>query len=154
MRDRANLDTNFPFHSTDCTSHFRNVPATILRCTMISPVNKYLINVFSATMMFPPLRASLWSSPRSCYLALLSPNLCRSQTRWSRTIQRLNTHNNGGYSGWSKTGPWIFYPTCAVIFGAACFVTYQTSQPFRHSILALVRCTRVAGICLILSYGH
>ncbi len=43
-------------------------------------------------------------------------------------------------------GPWIFYPTCAVILGTACFVAYETSQPFRHTVLAVVRCSRVAGI--------
>ena len=95
--------------------------------------------------MFSLRRAPLLSRPR-CRPTFPSPNLCQRQTRWLRTIEFLNTHNNG-YSGWNKTSPssWIFYPTCVVIFGAACFVTYQTSQPFRHSVLALVRCSRVAG---------
>ena len=73
----------------------------------------------------------------------LCPNLCWRQTRWLRTIKHPDTHSTD--SSWSKTGPWIIYPTCAVIFGAACFVTYQTSQPFRHSLLAFLRCSRVAG---------
>ena len=93
-----------------------------------------------------PLRAPLWSRSRLCRPTFLIPNLCRRQTRWLRT-KRPNTDNNKD-SDWSKTSPWIFYPTCAVIFGAACFVTYQTSQPFRHSVLALVRCSRAAGRCV------
>jgi aarF domain-containing kinase len=95
-----------------------------------------------------PLRAPLWSRSRPCRLAFPSSNLCRRQTRWLRTVVPSNTYHNGGYSGWSKTSPWIFYPTCAVIFGAACLVAYQTSQPFRHSVLAVVRCSRVASKCV------
>ncbi|KAF8798703.1 ABC1-domain-containing protein [Phlegmacium glaucopus] len=92
--------------------------------------------------MFSPLRGPLWSRSRT----ILNPSLYRRQTRWLRTI---GSPNNGGYSGWSKTSPCVFYTTCAVILGASCFVTYQTSQPFRHSVLAVVRCSRVAGAAIL-----
>ena len=46
-----------------------------------------------------------------------------------------------------RTSPWVFYPTCAIILGTACFATYQTSQSFRHIVFAVVRCSRVAGQC-------
>jgi len=41
--------------------------------------------------------------------------------------------------------PWIFYPTCVVLLGTAGFIGYNISQPFRHTVLAVVRCSRVAG---------
>jgi hypothetical protein len=70
----------------------------------------------------------------------------------SRLIQRRLLHatqsrysHSGHNHHRTPTSPWIFYPTCAVILGAACFITYQTSQPFRHSVLAALRCSRVAG---------
>ncbi|KAF8906520.1 ABC1 family-domain-containing protein [Gymnopilus junonius] len=44
--------------------------------------------------------------------------------------------------------PWKFYATCAVILGAVCSVTYETSRPFRHVVLAVVRCSRVAGAAI------
>jgi aarF domain-containing kinase len=97
-------------------------------------------------------RVPLLSRSRPCCPTLLSPYLYRRQTRWLQTIEPPNTHKSSGYSGWSKTSPWIFHPSCAVIFGAACFVTYQTSQPFRHSVLAVVRCSRVAGKCSFLCH--
>ena len=107
-----------------------------------------VINVFrNLTIMFSPL--PLWSRSRSCRSTSLSSILCRRQTRQLRTIRPSNTPNNSGYSRWSKTSSWIFYPTCVAILGAACFVTYQTSQPFRHGVLALVRCSRVAGELLL-----
>lgn len=91
------------------------------------------------TIMFSPFRVPLWSRSRSCRPPFLSPNLYRRQIRWLRRVEPHNT------ASWSKTSLWIFYPTCAVVFGATCFVAYQTSQPFRHSVLAIVRCSRVAG---------
>jgi hypothetical protein len=45
----------------------------------------------------------------------------------------------------ATNSPWIFYPTCVVLLGAAGFIAYNTSQPFRHTIFAVVRCSRVAG---------
>lgn len=44
-----------------------------------------------------------------------------------------------------RANPWVFYPTYALILGTACFATYQTSQSFRHIVLAVLRCSRVAG---------
>lgn len=109
----------------------------------ISALLDNVINVFRITIMFSPL--PLWSRSRSCRSTSLSSILYRRQTQQLWTIRPSNTHNNSGYSRWSKTRSWIFYPTCVAILGAACFVTYQTSQPFRHGVLALVRCSRVAG---------
>lgn len=82
------------------------------------------------------------------------------QTPSSRLTQRRSL--NATQSQYSRSGhnhhrtptsPWLFYPTCAVILGAACLVTYQTSQPFRHSALATLRCSRVAGEHILVG-GH
>ncbi|KDR75880.1 hypothetical protein GALMADRAFT_248622 [Galerina marginata CBS 339.88] len=83
-------------------------------------------------------------------------NACQSlrlnQNSWvaQRRCLRIPSAPKPGQSSWQNLGrpatsPWIFYPTCLVILGAACFVTYQTSRPFRHTALAVVRCSRVAG---------
>jgi aarF domain-containing kinase len=39
----------------------------------------------------------------------------------------------------------VFYPSCVVALGAAAVVGYETNQPFRHTVLAVVRCSRVGG---------
>lgn len=53
------------------------------------------------------------------------------------------------HSRYRRANPWVFYPTCALILGTACFATYQTSQSFRHTVLAVVRCSRVAGAAIL-----
>ena len=44
----------------------------------------------------------------------------------------------------TSKSPW-FYPISALLLGGASWTAYENSQPFRHTILATVRCTRVGG---------
>ncbi|KAF8161107.1 ABC1 family-domain-containing protein [Crassisporium funariophilum] len=88
---------------------------------------------------------TVWQAFRPCN----SPSLVQpgrlTQRRYLRTVELPHS----GYRSKSIRSPWILYPTCAVILGAACLVTYQTSQPFRHGVLAVVRCSRVAGAVIL-----
>ena len=45
----------------------------------------------------------------------------------------------------ARKGPWKLYVACATVLGGTCYVTYENSRPFRHAVLAIVRCSRVAG---------
>ncbi|KAF5316889.1 hypothetical protein D9611_003963 [Ephemerocybe angulata] len=45
--------------------------------------------------------------------------------------------------GWRN--PWIFYPGCAVALGVVGVLGYETNEPFRHTILAVGRCSRIAA---------
>lgn len=40
---------------------------------------------------------------------------------------------------------WIVYPGGLLFLGGVSWTAYENSQPFRHSVLATVRCSRVAG---------
>lgn len=70
---------------------------------------------------------------------------------WPESPHRRHRFRHRAYQ--ATNNPWIFYPTCLVVLGAAGFIGYNTSQPFRHTALAVVRCSRVAGECTRLS-GH
>ena len=45
--------------------------------------------------------------------------------------------------GWRS--PWAFYSGCAVALGVVGVVGYESNKPFRHTVLAVVRCSKVAG---------
>lgn len=44
-----------------------------------------------------------------------------------------------------KTTSWIVYPTTVLVLSGAIWLTYDNSRPFRHVVLAGVRCFRVAS---------
>ena len=75
----------------------------------------------------------------------------RQAIHWERslTLSRLELqhyhHRFRRRASQATSSPWIFYPSCMVLLGAAGFIGYNTSQPFRHTVLAVVRCSRVAG---------
>ncbi|RDB16803.1 ABC1 family protein MCP2 [Hypsizygus marmoreus] len=45
--------------------------------------------------------------------------------------------------------PWILYSTPVLLLGGASWVAYEQSQPFRHTVLAFIRCSRVAGAAVL-----
>ncbi|KAH9949006.1 ABC1-domain-containing protein [Amylocystis lapponica] len=45
--------------------------------------------------------------------------------------------------------PWVLYPTTLLVLCGATVVAYQTNQPFRHTALAIVRCSRVAEAAVL-----
>lgn len=51
----------------------------------------------------------------------------------------------------SKVNPWIAWPTTIVVLVGAGVVAYETYQPFRHTVLAVVRCSRIGGVYIVLS---
>lgn len=46
----------------------------------------------------------------------------------------------------SRVNPWIAWPTTVVVLAGAGIVAYETYQPFRHTVLAVVRCSRIGGM--------
>ena len=66
------------------------------------------------------------------------PNIPRRHLRISR---RRFSHVEGPL----KSKSWILYPVSVLGLGAASWIAYENIQPFRHTVLAGVRCSRVAG---------
>jgi aarF domain-containing kinase len=61
--------------------------------------------------------------------------------RHFRTIR----HRLNPIEGPPKSKSWVLYPASVLVFGGASWYAYENVQPFRHSVLAAVRCSRVAG---------
>jgi aarF domain-containing kinase len=59
---------------------------------------------------------------------------------------RLRWHSklSSSHQQW-RPNPWIIYPTTLLLISGAGLVAYGKFQPFRHIVLASVRCSRVAG---------
>ncbi|KXN90583.1 ABC1 family protein C15C4.02 [Leucoagaricus sp. SymC.cos] len=69
------------------------------------------------------------------------------QGRWIRTLPHPHlTHNQ--QKARIKSKPWI-YPAVTLLAVGAGYYAYQNHQPFRHTCLAVVRCSRVAGAAIL-----
>ncbi|OBZ67025.1 ABC1 family protein MCP2 [Grifola frondosa] len=49
----------------------------------------------------------------------------------------------------ARLNTWIVYPTTLLVLSGAGLLAYETNQPFRHTILAVVRCSRVAEAAIL-----
>ncbi|KAG6850144.1 hypothetical protein H0H93_000529 [Arthromyces matolae] len=76
--------------------------------------------------------------------ALCLPKPFLRQARFIRTIKRP-----GSQFKTNSTRPWIIYSASAFLLGGAGWIAYNNSKPFRHTVLAAVRCSRV-GVAAIL----
>ncbi|TFK26455.1 atypical/ABC1/ABC1-B protein kinase [Coprinopsis marcescibilis] len=88
---------------------------------------------------------------------------CNRQAPLNTTIQHWNNLFYSGRHGFRNAAhphrvhpqqpkwrqPHIFYPTCAIVLGIAGVTAYKTHKGFRHSILAVVRCSRVAEAAIL-----
>lgn len=89
----------------------------------------------------------IWSKLKS--MSLLHGN-CFSRWRLrlsyipniSRRHLRIARHRFSPNEG-SKS--WAVYPVTVLVLGGAGWVAFENVQTFRHSVLATVRCSRVAG---------
>ena len=61
-----------------------------------------------------------------------------------RCIRTLHPHSDSGERRSPLRRRLVFYPAALVVLGIAGAVAYETSQPFRHTILAASRCSTVA----------
>lgn len=52
----------------------------------------------------------------------------------------------------ATANPWILYPGAALLLAGAGYVAYENYQPFRHALLAVVRCSRIARMCTYCSW--
>lgn len=52
-----------------------------------------------------------------------------------------------------SVNPWIIYPASALLLGGASYVAYEHFQPFRHTLLAVARCSRIARTCTSCSWN-
>lgn len=44
-----------------------------------------------------------------------------------------------------RLNSWLAYPTSVLLLAGAVFAAYENYQPFRHTVLAVARCSRIAG---------
>ncbi|KAH7909330.1 ABC1-domain-containing protein [Hygrophoropsis aurantiaca] len=73
--------------------------------------------------------------------------LSSSFRRFLHTTSHRSSSQSSAHSSFrcrSNLKPWVVYPvTCLLLVGGV-YVAYNQYQPFRHSVLAVVRCSRVA----------
>ncbi|KAI0063635.1 ABC1-domain-containing protein [Artomyces pyxidatus] len=48
-----------------------------------------------------------------------------------------------------RVQPWVAYSTALVLVSGATWIAYESVEPFRHSVLAVVRCSRVAEAAVL-----
>ncbi|KAF9475536.1 ABC1-domain-containing protein [Pholiota conissans] len=92
-----------------------------------------------------PLRLGRGRLNTTRFSHVLKQHFCNTQQR--SLIATSSGYSPSGHSRHSQEtakSPWILYPTYAIILGVSSYITYKTSQPFRHTVLAALRCSRVA----------
>ncbi|KAI0318269.1 ABC1-domain-containing protein [Amylostereum chailletii] len=68
----------------------------------------------------------------------------RTFTRWRPRIQPRPHTKFRASADQAYINPWLVYPTALVVVTGVAWGSYENFQPFRHTVLATVRCTRVA----------
>lgn len=101
------------------------------------------INVF---MLYFQRQCMSYHRQRSLF-DLASRNLSSNlhQPRWHSHARPKRSHSGPNSNTRRKTNPWIAIPTTAVVITGLGFYAYHNSKPFKHSVLAVVRCSRVGG---------
>ncbi|KAF9241541.1 ABC1-domain-containing protein [Melanogaster broomeanus] len=92
-------------------------------------------------------RLPILHSSKSLLHSTIAYSLGPRLPRVDSTKRSLSSEAPDSSSGWkkrSRRNPWILYPTTALLLGGAGYVAYEKYQPFRHAVLAVVRCSRVA----------
>ncbi|TFK75415.1 ABC1-domain-containing protein [Pluteus cervinus] len=81
---------------------------------------------------------------RSCGLFQLNGQFTNRPWRSIRTFGR-HPHSLQPIA----RNPWILYPTTFLVVGGVGVLAYHNYQPFRHTVLAVVRCSRVARAAVL-----
>lgn len=85
----------------------------------------------------PPARFPSFSERRAQHTFASSPSAPGPSASSSRS-RRLSS--------------WLAYPGSFLLLAGVSVVAYENYQPFRHAVLAVVRCSRIAGTSLRYSY--
>jgi len=109
-----------------------------------------------------------------CITVRLPPMSCRGHRTVFKSLAFL--HENAFHTSWlPRTKPryrplstgtktdnpgstkhansWILYPATALLLGGAGYAAHENELPFRHALLAVMRCSRIAGMCTRSSYS-
>ena len=65
-----------------------------------------------------------------------------SERRSQHTVASLNP----AASRVRRVNSWLAYPTSFLLLAGVGIVAYENYQPFRHTVLAVARCSRIAGM--------
>ncbi|KAG7098564.1 hypothetical protein E1B28_000497 [Marasmius oreades] len=103
-------------------------------------------------LLYPGLRR-YWSSPR-CFSISEQINSAHYHQVYRRFTRRKSFNLSGNAELVKKKrsnviNPWIFYPASFLVATGVGMLAYQQSQSFRHTVLAVVRCSRVARAALL-----
>jgi aarF domain-containing kinase len=86
------------------------------------------------------------------FMSLLHGKQCLRWRLWTSDIRNIScrhlrtaSHKFNPVERPPTSKSWIFYPASVLILGGASWYAYKNVQPFRHSVLATIRCSRVAG---------
>lgn len=105
---------------------------------------------FTTSMLALAKRQSLRRLEQSCLQNKLlngfrAARQCRVQSA------HLSTANPKKPEGRSPLRPWIVLPTTLLVFCGAGVWAYDNYQPFRHTLLAAARCSRIAGVLRLIN---
>ncbi|KAI0949682.1 hypothetical protein AcW1_009217 [Taiwanofungus camphoratus] len=76
------------------------------------------------------------------------PLVRRPHAHWlGRRLQSSKAQQGSGYS--RHFGPWVVLPATLLVLSGSGYVAYTYNPPFRHIILAVVRCSRVAKAAIL-----
>ncbi|KAH6913980.1 atypical/ABC1/ABC1-B protein kinase [Coprinopsis sp. MPI-PUGE-AT-0042] len=76
--------------------------------------------------------------------------LLQDTTEWRELGRKgFRTKHHAGKQQRKWRQPHIFYPGCALALGGAGVTAYETHKGFRHSVLAVVRCSRIANAAIL-----
>jgi len=123
------------------TGHHRDA----LGCIIIISSTLVLSRTRPKTSGLPGIRSMLSFHLRTRLLCV-APLLTRRLTRWSPRPSASGTHPPPPLR---RAGSFATYST-AIAFGVGVgYIAYENYRPFRHTALAVVRCSRVAGECML-----
>jgi hypothetical protein len=85
-----------------------------------------------------------WFRSGNCFRRKLLQDTAQWQDLGRKGFRTGARHHSGKQQRkWRQ--PHIFYPSCALALGVAGITAYENHTGFRHSVLAVVRCSRIAS---------
>ncbi|KAF9227405.1 ABC1-domain-containing protein [Gyrodon lividus] len=107
------------------------------------------MSFMSITCIAPRSHLTIIKSSQSFLHSTIANSLALRQPPIKSNKRFLSTQAPASPSSSKKrrrANPWILYPATvtALLLGCAGYVAYEKRQPFRHAVLAVVRCSRVA----------
>lgn len=100
-----------------------------------------------ASLCWSRLRGSLdtfrWSIPRHDWGCQLGNHSAQYQA--TRQVRSFVSTSSSSSAPTNDQPRWILYASTLLVVGGSGLAAYETNEPFRHTCLAAIRCSRVAS---------